>query len=171
MKLIEAMKRVKANHQKITDLQALIAKNCASLSYETHAYKDPSGQIREWLQSCIDTSKENTRLLVAISKTNLATPVTINLGGVAVTKSIAEWVWRRREYATIDHKTWSQLSDRGLREGQTPSTTGGEPLKVTILRHFDRAEADKMLAMYKQEPFEIDSALEVANAVTDLIES
>lgn len=170
MKLIEAMKRVKANHQKITDLQDKISKNCAHLSYETPLYANPAVQIQEWLQSCEDTVKENTNLLVRISKTNLATAVTINLGGNAVTKSIAEWIWRRREYAKVDFATWDKLTNRNLREGVIPSSTGGESLQAKIVYNFDAKTRDAKKAMYQTEPHEIDAALEVANAITDLLD-
>ena len=38
MKIIEAMKRVKANHEKINDLQKKLALNCANLNIETPTY-------------------------------------------------------------------------------------------------------------------------------------
>ena len=109
------------------------------------------------------------RLLTAISRTNVQTNVTITLGGRAVTKSIAEWIWRRREYALIDLKTWQSMGDRGLKEGVMNSSTG-VPLEVKIIRNYDPELRDKRVAEYKGEPHEIDSALEVINAVTDLVE-
>lgn len=171
MKLIEAMKRVKANKDKIADLNKKIQAVSANLSFETPLYGDRTGdQIKEWLQSCRDTSAENVRLLVAIQRTNLATIVPITLGGITVSKSVAEWIWRRREYATLDANTWRQLTDRGLKEGNLPTTTG-VATEVKIVRHYDPVQRDKMLAMFTSEPHEIDAALEVINAITDLIES
>ena len=112
---------------------------------------------------------ENVRLLTAIQRTNLATPVTIHLGDRNVTKNIAEWVWRRREYAGIDLSTWSKLTDRNLKEG-TGQNSSGTPVEVKILRHFDPERRDNMVMMFKGEPHEIDAALEVVNAVTDLVD-
>ena len=170
MKIIEAMKRVKANKEKITDLQAKLGQYCANLSYETLMYgAEQPAKIREWLQSSTDVTQENIRLLVAIQKTTLATSVTVTLGEKSVTKTIAEWVWRRREYADLDLKTWGMLTDRSLKEG-TGNNSQGTPVEVKIVRHFDPVQRDKMTAMYKSEPHEIDSALEVINAVTDLVE-
>jgi hypothetical protein len=170
LKIIEAMKRVKANKEKVADLQKQIAQYCANLNFETPTYgHDTSAKVRDWLQSCDDLSQQNAKLLVAIQRTNLATPVTITLGDKAVTKSIAEWIWRRREYAAVDLKTWSMLSDRGLREGTTQNSTGAT-VEVKIVRHFDPSQRDRMLSMFKSEPHEIDAAMEVVNAVTDLIE-
>lgn len=171
MKIIEAMKKIKANDEKIADLQLKISVNCAHLSYETPAYKDKQAeQVKSWLQTCTDLTQENARLSLAISRTNLATPVSITLNDVVVTKCIAEWVLRRRKYAKVDENTWSKLTTRGLKEGMTQSTTGGEPMKVTVIRNYDQATADNRIAIYKSEPHEIDGALEVANAITDLIE-
>lgn len=169
MKIIEAMKRVKANNEKIGDLQNKIANNCSKLNVETSSYNNPKEKITEWLQSCDDLTQENVRLLCAISRTNLATQVTIDIGDKSVTKNIAEWVWRRRTYAEIDYQTWSRLTDRNLREGTMEQSTG-QKVEVRIERHFDPEERDKKLAMYRSEPHQIDAALEVVNATTELIE-
>jgi hypothetical protein len=170
MKIIEAMKRVKANKEKIFDLQTRIGSVSANLSHETPLYgPETAAKIVEWLQGCDDTSQENVRLLCAIQRTNLATKVTIKLGDKDVTKSISEWVWRRREYAGVDFATWSKLTDRGLREGTLPQSTGA-PQQITIVRHYDPERRDKMLSLYRTEPHEIDAALEVINATTELME-
>jgi len=171
MKIIEAMKRVKANKDKIADLQKMIAKYCAALNFETPTYGDgTAAKITEWLQSCNDLARDNANLLVSIARTNLVTTVIITLGGAPVTKSIAEWVWRRREYAEMDLATWQALSDRNLKEGTTRNSQG-ETTEVKIVRYFDPVRRDDMVAMFKSEPHEIDAALEVMNAVTDLIEA
>lgn len=170
MKIIEAMKRVKANKEKIADLQVAIGKYCAALNFETPTYGDQTkAKIAEWLQGCNDLAQDNAKLLVSIARTNLATTVTVTLGEKAVTKSIAEWVWRRREYAETDLRTWQMLTDRNLKEGTTKNSQG-EVTEVRIVRYFDPIQRDKMVAMFKSEPHEIDAALEVINAVTDLIE-
>lgn len=170
MKLIEAMKRVKNNKEKIGDLQLKIGTFCVNMSFETPTYgAETAAKVAEWQQSCTDLTQENIRLLTSIQRTNLATPVTITLGEKSVTKSIAEWVWRRREYAAIDHKTWMFLTDRNLKEG-TAQNSQGTSMEVKIVRHFDPVKRDAMVAMFKSEPHEIDAALEVVNAVTDLVE-
>lgn len=171
MKIIEAMKKVKANKEKIADLHKKISQICANLSYETPVYGDKTKEkVQEFAQSCNDLVQDNIKLLTAISRTNLATPVTIMLGDKPVTKNMAEWIWRRREYAKVDETTWALMGDRGLKEGSTPTSTG-EPMKITIIRHYDPVMRDQKVAMYKSEASEIDGALEVANAITDLIES
>ena len=108
--------------------------------------------------------------MLAIQRTNLVTPVAITMNGESVTKPIAAWVWRRREYAASDLATWQKLTDRGLKEGQAGTSTG-TPFDLKIVRHFDPVARDTKQAMFKAEPHEIDSALEIVNAVTDLIEA
>ncbi len=170
MKLIESMKKIKANKAKIADLQLKISKTSAHLSHETPEYgAGTADKITEWAQSCEDLTQENIRLLVAIARTNLQTSVAIDMAGKKVTKTIAEWVWRRREYAKIDLDTWNKMTDRGLREGTAPSSTG-VPLEVKLIRNYAPERRDKKMAEYAAEPGEIDAALEVINAVTDLIE-
>lgn len=169
MKIIEAMKRVKMNKEKVSDLQAKIAQASANLSIETPVYGDETkNKIKEWLQSCEDIGRENVRLLVAIQRTNLATSVTIEIGEKQVTKSIAEWVWRRREYAGLDQATWSKLTDKGIKEGFSQGATG--PIELKIVRHFDPEVRDKKLSDYRSEPHLIDASMEIVNATTDLIE-
>jgi hypothetical protein len=171
MKIIEAMKRVKANKEKIGDLQKKIQAHSAHLSHETPLYEDTKAKIVEWAQSCEDCAQENVRLLVAIQRTNLATSVDIRLGEKIVTKTISEWVWRRREYHQLDFATWASMGDRGLKESQTVGTSVGVPMEIKIVRNYDVELRDKRMAMYKGEAHEIDAALEVVNAVTDLIET
>lgn len=171
MKIIEAMKAIKANKEKISDLQQRIAGVSANLSHETPVYGvETAAKIREWLQSCTDVTQENVRLLCAIQRTNLATPVTITIRDKNVTKTISEWVWRRREYAAIDLATYSRLTDRNLKEGHMQSSTG-VPIEVKLIRNYDPSFRDDKMAEYRQEPHLIDGALEVVNATTDLIES
>ncbi len=170
MKIIEAMKRVKQNKEKIADLQAKIAGVSANLSYETPIYgAETADHIKGWLQSCTDLTQDNVKLLVNIARTNLTTVVTIKLGDNTVSKSIAEWVWRRREYAAVDQASWGRLTDRNLKDGATNTSTG-VPMEIKVVRHYDPLKRDYMVALYKSEPLEIDAALEVVNAVTDLIE-
>ena len=168
MKIIEAMKTVKRLHEKLADLQTKVAQHCADLEHETPVYPDQAGQIKEWLQSHFDTIQEIARLRTAIQRTNIATEVTIELGGKAVTKSIAEWIHRRRDLATADFVIYSRLGDRGLKEGIAKTSSGSE-MQVKIRRYFDPKDRDVKMELYRSEPTIIDSTLEVINAVTDVI--
>lgn len=169
MKIVEALKQIKDLKRKADDLRALVRDNCALSTLDTPKYPDQKRQVAEWIQAHSDVLKEIMRLKVAIQKTNLQTSVTIELGGKQVTKSIAEWVLRRRELAKEDLSMWQMLTDRNIKEGvgQAP---GGQPLEIKVVRFYDAAERDKKKELFSSEPSTIDGRLEVVNAVTDLIE-
>jgi hypothetical protein len=169
MKIIEAMKRIKHLQEKCADLRAKVGQYCADMDFETPTYPDQKAQIGEWLQSHSDTIQEIARLRVAISRTNLATQVTIELAGHQVTKCISEWIHRRKDLAKLDLEMWSKLTDRNLKEGVMNTTAGGTK-DVKIRRYYEPRMRDSAMASYKSEPSVIDGHLEVTNAVTDLIE-
>lgn len=169
MKIIEALKQIKDLKRKAEDLRGKVKDNCALSTLDTPKYPDQKRQVSEWMQSHFDVLQEISRLKVALQKTNINTSVTIELGGKQVTKTIAEWVLRRRELAKDDLAMWNVLSDRGIKEGvgQAP---GGQPLDIKIVRFYDPAERDTKKELYASEPSIIDGRLEVMNAITDLIE-
>jgi len=169
MKLIEALKQIKDLKRKADDLQDKVAKHSAYLSIETPVYPDQKTQVHEWIQAHSDILKEILRLRVAIQKTNLLTPVTIDLGEKTITKSIAEWIHRRRDLALLEAQMWTKLTDRGLKEGTIKQSTD-QLIEVKIVRCYDPKERDSALALYQSEPHVIDAKLEVINAVTDLME-
>jgi len=169
MKIIEAMKKVKENRRKIEDLKSKIKKNAARLSYETSQYDAPEKKVKEWLQSCNDLSVDCVNLLERINKTNISTNVEITIGGKNVTRSIAGWIYRRREFATIDLDVWKSLTDNGLKDGFA-KTASGEEMEVKLIRHFNPDQRDKKIEEFSEEPYLIDSRLEVVNAITDILD-
>ena len=169
MKLIQAMKKTQDLARKAEDLRTKVGIHCADLSHETPMYPDQRKQVEEWMQAHSDILKEMLRLRTAIQRTNLATPVAIELEGKTVTKSIAEWIHRRRELAKLEAEMYGKLGDRGLKEGFM-QTTQGQAQEVKIRRYFDPATRDAKLDAFRSEPLTIDATLEVVNAVTDLIE-
>lgn len=168
MKIIEAMKKIKDLQKKADDLRTKVKQHCADLDFETAVYPDQKGQVQSWLQSHSDVVKEILALRFAIQKTNIATPVTIELGGVQVTKTIAEWIHRRRDLASLEMDVWRGLTDRNLKEGAIQQTSG-QTRDVKIRRYYDPAERDKKVDLYRSEPSIIDATLEVVNAVTELV--
>jgi hypothetical protein len=170
MKLIEAMKQIKELQVKAEDLRGKVKQYCADLDFETPMYPDQKKQIREWIQAHSDIMKEILKLRVIIQKTNLKTKVDIQLNGKSVTKTIAEWIHRRRDLANAELTMWSSLTDKGLKEGNVlPSTTVGIPgTPVKLRRYYDPAERDKNIELYRSEPGIIDRTLEVVNATTDV---
>ena len=169
MKLIEALKKIKELQRKAEDLRDLVKNNCARSSLETDKYPEQGKKVQSWIQAHSDILKEILRLRVAIQLTNLNTVVSIELDNKTVTKTIAEWIHRRRDLANTERSMWGSLSDRGISEGIVKGPTG-DPVEIKITRFYDLAERDHKLEYYQSEPLIIDSKLEVTNAITDLIE-
>lgn len=126
--------------------------------------------MKEFLQGHFDLMKEYASLAIKIQRTNLKTMVTIELGGEKVTRSVAEWVIRRRELSTLDFEAWSGLSDRGLKDSREKQSNG-EFIDKKVVRFYDQSERDNKVELYRSEAHIIDGQLEVINAVTDLVES
>lgn len=169
MKIIEALKLVKDLQRKAEDLQGKVQRHSAHLSYETPTYPDQKSQVAAWVQSHTDIVREIARLRCCIQRTNVTTPVTIELDGNHVTKPIAEWIHRRRDLAKLEAQMYRQLTDRGLKEGSAKNTMG-ETVDVKIVRCYDPAARDHRLAALDSEPSIIDGRLEIVNATTDLVE-
>lgn len=168
MKIIEAMKKIKELQIKAEDLRRKVHTYCADQSHETPVYGEiQKTKIKEWIQGHGDVIKEILDLRVSIQRTNISTPVTIELGGKSVTKSISEWIHRRRDLASFDLSIWQGIGDRGLKEGTILSSTG-EKMEVRIRRYYDPSERDNAIELYRTEPGVIDRTLEVINAVTDI---
>ena len=170
VKLIEAMKQIKDLQIKASDIRKKVATYCADQSHETAVYGDrQKEQISEWIQAHSDILKKILELRISIQKTNLVTEVAIRLGDVQVTKSIAEWIHRRRDLSELERQMWAGIGDRGLREGTVPTSTG-EKQEVKIRRYYDPVTRDKNVELYRSEVGVIDSTLEVVNAITDLVD-
>lgn len=170
MKIIESMKMIKELQVKAEDLRGKVAKHCADLDFETPLYPDQRKQVQEWIQAHSDILKKILELRVSIQKTNVNTNVTIELDGKQITKSIAEWIHRRRDLAESEKKIWEALGDRQLKEGTfNLSTQGAPPVMTKIRRYFDPIERDRKIDVYRSEPSVIDRTLEVTNSVTELV--
>jgi hypothetical protein len=169
------MKQIKDLRQKADDLRDKVARFGADQDIEAPTYgteQDQREQVAQWMQAHRDILKEILRLRVAIQRTNLATPVEIELDGHRVTKSIAEWIHRRRDLAALEAEPYQRASARAgqIRSGHI-ETTSGERREVQVRRYFAQAEYDARIEALRSEPLKIDGTLEVVNAVTDLIES
>jgi len=169
MRLIEALKKIKDLERKHDDIVKKIALNSAISSIETPTYDGQTKHVTEWLQSCEDIVAEILRLRIAVQTTNLATKVTVELGGKRIKKSIAEWIHRRRDLAMQSCEAWEALTDRKIKEGAATGP-GGQDMMIKIVRFYDPVKRDKMRELYRSEPDAVDAALEVANATTTLIE-
>lgn len=168
MKIIEGLKKIKELQRKADDLKAKVSEHCAQYDYEKSVYPDQRGQVASWVQAYSDIMDEVLKLRIAIQRTNLSTSVTITLGEKEVTKTIAEWVHRRRDLASREMEIWSAQTDRGLKDHLQPQSVGN-PVKVAVVRYYEPLTRDKKVSMFREEPHVIDATLEVINAVTDLV--
>lgn len=172
MKIIEALKKIKDLQRKADDIKTKISMYCSDLDCETPTYPDQRRQITEWLQAHGDIIKEISRLRFCIQKTNVMTPVTIELGNVHVTKTIAEWIHRRKDLAVSEMACWTRLDAKSKESEYRRQLTPNTPELVIKRRlYFDPAERDKKVELFRSEPSKIDATLEITNALTDLIES
>lgn len=170
MKIIQAMKKIKDLQIKAEDIKKKISQYCAIHNIETPLYGNEQQQIvNGWLQSYSDILKEILKLRVSIQKTNIMTNVTIEFNSVSATKSIAEWIHRRRDLAKMEQELWQSLTDRNLKEG-TVTNSQGEKVDLKIVRFYNPKERDEKVNIFRSEPSIIDSTLETINAVTDLID-
>ena len=171
MKLIEALKKIEELTKKAEDIRCKIGDHSAHLNIETPVYENQANQVDSWLKMHQDVLNEILRLRFCIQRTNLATMVDVDLGDMTVTKSIAEWIWRRRELARIEAKAWKQLTDKGLKEGVVQTSQGTTAREIKVVRCYNPEVRDKMIDILTSEPSRIDARLESTNAVTDLIEN
>lgn len=170
MKLIEALKKKAELLKKAEDLRKLIALNCALSSIETPKYDNQRTQVDGWLQAHTDILKEWLRLSIAIQRTNLVTQVEVEVkDGQTVSNTIAEWIHRRHTLCNLDRSAWQGLTDRNIREGKGAGPSGTE-MDIRIVRFYSPDQRDKRLANTTAEPSRIDAALEIVNALTDLVD-
>lgn len=177
MKLIEGLKEVKHTLRKMEDLRKKIGTFCADLDCMQSSYGTPEEQrkkVSEWLQAHNDLALNLTSLKKSIQKTNLETQVPIKIGELTVSRSITEWVIRRREIVDLQIAAYNALSDRGLGERGLRAMGNLEESKkfqtARVRFYFDASERDKMMDLLKGEKESIDKTLEISNAVTTLLE-
>lgn len=169
MKLIEALKHLKDLKRKADDYCQLVKDHCAISNLDTPKYPDQKAKVDGWIQGHSDILREIMRLRVAVQKTNLQTSVAITIGDKTVTKTIAEWIHRRRDLADSELAMWNGITDRGVKEGMVQGPTG-QPVQITVTRFYDPGKREDMRQELASEPSIIDANLEIANAITDLIE-
>ena len=169
MKIIEGLKQLKLNTKKVADISARIALNSAKKSFEQSPYEDPVAQVKEWCDQIEELSKRNSELTLAIARTNAATQVTIELEGKQITKSITEWIYRRRHGVAMELAGVKALTNRGLKDEQVKQTDN-TLLETKVVLHYDQKSRDQRMDALQQEPTLIDTRLGMVNAVTDLLE-
>ena len=172
MKIIEALKTIKANQAKVQDLISKVQKNSAIRSDQTSPYGDQraaTATVSGWLDTIRQILRENEVLTRRIHTTNNSIEITIEIGGSLVTKTIDEWLTRRKNGVDLQTVAYQALTDRGLKE-EFVSQPDGTRVPLTIVRHYNPVQRDEVLETLAQEKFLIDSRLEIVNATTDLMD-
>ncbi len=169
MKLIEALKQLKYLMKKAEDYRRNASQYSADMEFDQPPFPDMKMKVAEYMQGHSDLIREINHLRYRLQKTNVLTQVTLQLHGKAVTKSIYEWIQRRKELADLELKAWQGLTDKGLTDRLYQQTNGASaPMKMR--RYYDPVEKERRVAELKLEPVLIDSALEIANCQYDLVE-
>lgn len=169
MKIIEALKLVKLNEKKIADFADRIKVNSAKLSNQNSPYKNPTEQVKAWEQSILDLVKNNEELQLKIHKTNTVTNITVVVDGKAKTKTIDEWLYRVKNGVRLESMAYAAMTNRGLKESADKDKDGN-----LIINHieyaYDAEHKDRKVMSLTEEIAAIHTALEIANAVTDIVE-
>ena len=146
MKIIEAMKQVKDLLRKAEDLRGKAAKHAADMTIHKPVYDNQHEIIAGWIQAHHDIMLEIERLRTAITRTNIQTDVTIEIGDKKITKPISAWIQRRKDLAAFDHKAWMMLGElerRGdVKEAtiHAPGGTGEYNTEIHVRRYYDPKE-------------------------------
>lgn len=167
MKVIEALKEVKRLREKIYDLGSKIAQNSAYREDMKTEYDDPKTQIQSWQTQIHQATDRMESLLTRISYTNLRVSVSIEIGGKTITKSIAAWIYRRRELAQLDLRAWQTCTNRNL--SVAIDRKDNDKIYPVIL-NYNAKTRDQKIEEYESEPGLIDARLETINATLDLYE-
>jgi len=172
MKIIEALKELKIIEKKMTKNTDMIGEYASILSTEKAAFGDEKSQakkVQELIQSNRDLMERYLKLKKAIEKTNLV--VSVEIGGVKYPISDALTIKRKLAAGMIG--TYNALTTRaaesriGIRRMQSSSEPGQV---VAVVRLYDEKEKLAGLSLWQDLYDNIESRLEVVNAMTDLVE-
>jgi hypothetical protein len=170
MKLIEALKKVKALDVKQSDLIMKIKGLSANMSMEDTGYANPKTTVTGWLQAIQDINLEKEALLERISYTNTMTRISIEIDGRMLTKSITAWIARRSKGLAMEQSAWATLTNKGLKAALVKVQGSEDSVMNSVVLNFDPQQRDTKLAGYAAEMTQISSALEIHNATVDLLE-
>ena len=168
MKIIEALKSLKDLQNKANDYVKKCSQFCADMDYENPVYPDQKAQLNSWIQAHRDVLSEISRMRYCIQRTNISTKVRIKIGDNEIEKSIAEWIYRRKDLANAEKGMWTVIGDRGLKDAKVQFSNEVRDAKVR--RYYDPVLRDKKVMELSSEPSLIDGKLEIVNATTDLME-
>ena len=96
--------------------------------------------------------------------------VTIVIDGNEVSRSITEWIERRKKLCAMEKEAYKALTNRNLKDLRVQHPSAGQIVEAKVRYYYDPLLRDKMMDILGGEPSLIDSKLEITNAITDLME-
>lgn len=170
MKLIEAMKKQRVIEKRMAENIKSINQYASMPSNERPYFDTEQAQkakVKELIQSNTDLMREYLWLKRCVEKTNLET--TMEMGGREYT--LSELLIIKRKMGTIMLNTFNALNDGSsqlrLAQFRGQASDGKTP---TIARYYQENDKIEGKKEYQDLLDNIESRLEVHNAITELIE-
>lgn len=170
MKLIEGMKQLKITEKKMSHNADRISEYAAIISSEKPIFgteAEQRKQVGALIQSNTDLAKEYLRLKARVDLTNLQTQVTIG----KETFTIADLLQIKRNVAGLMKLTYTSLNDKKAEyrlQSIRLGATGTKPPHIE--RMYDETAKYQGLQYWQGIEDEIETRLEVINAMTELVE-
>lgn len=170
MKLVEAMKKLRIIEKRMGENTKSITQYASMLSNERTYFNtdtDQKNKVKELIQSNTDLMKEYLWLKRCIEKTNLETEM--EMDGVSYT--LSELLVIKRKMGAVMLRTFEAMNDQTAKERLVQfrgvASDGKTPNIVRYYQETDKIEGKRQ---YQNLLDNIESRLEVQNAITELIE-
>jgi hypothetical protein len=170
MKLIEAMKKLRVIEKRMAENIKSITQYASMPTNERPYFDTEQGQrakVKELVQSNSDLMKEYLWLKRCVEKSNLET--TMEMGGKQYT--LSELLVIKRKMGAVMLNTFNALNDGAaqlrLAQFRSQASDGKTP---TIARYYQEDDKINGKKEYQDLLDNIESRLEVHNAITELIE-
>jgi hypothetical protein len=183
MKLVQVIKGIKTDLQKIDDLQKLIMKYSADTTKEDPFYgtkEEQESKLAGWQQTVDNLADNIAKLSCRLQYTNSVTDVCMSIEGKKITKRISEWIkWGQAKGDNLSLSQVVLMSWNHLKEN-TQSRTGdvievvtekdGTKREIKFRRFYDPNKRDEQIKFYTYMGRAIDAVMEVVNAEVDLLD-
>jgi len=179
MKIIEALKELPLIKKKIDKNEELLKKYSSSVGVKDHpefdlSFATPGQQaieVKALLQSTVDLCLREACLRKTLARTNSIVEVKIG----SSSRTISEWIsFRLTGIPAILRSLESLSTNRSLaivRQPQGNSNLASVGVEnLTVVMHYDEKSKNEEVTKWMTMLSEIDSKLEIANAITDLVE-
>ena len=168
MKLIEAMKRLRVIEKRMEKNVEYINRYASTISSDKPLFDTEEKQRREvkaLIQSNQDLMNEYLILKKKIESTNLSTVV--SMGGFSYT--ISDLLVIKRRLAKLMMATFEALNENQGRQREKFSAVGPDGKRPYVVRFYNEEERNEGLRKWQELADNIDSRLEVLNAMTTIV--